>query len=98
MKAHRAMFTLAAMCRVLGLSTSGYNDWLKRPLSVRAQRDNALKDKIMEIWNESGGIYGYPRIHAALRAAGEPEARGTPDAGAGHRGRDAQAFQDRHNA
>ena len=71
MKAHRAMFTLAAMCRVLGLSTSGYNDWLKRPLSVRAQRDNAHKDKIMEIWNESGGIYGYPRIHATLQAAGE---------------------------
>ncbi len=71
MKTHRAIFTLAAMCRVLGLSTSGYNDWLKRSLSVRARRDNALKDKIMEIWNESGGIYGYPRIHAALQAAGE---------------------------
>ena len=71
MKAHRAMFTLAAMCRVLGLSTSGYNDWLKRPLSVRARRDNALKGTIMVIWNESGGIYGCPRIHAALQAAGE---------------------------
>ena len=30
MKAYRAMFPLAAMCRVLGLSPSGYYDWLRR--------------------------------------------------------------------
>ena len=30
MRANRARSPLAAMCRVLGLSTSGYQGWLRR--------------------------------------------------------------------
>ena len=75
MKAHRAIFPLAAMCRVLGLSTSGYHDWLRRPPSVRARRDAELKGGILTKWIESGGIYGCPRIHAALLAGGERVSR-----------------------
>ena len=71
MRANLAAFTLAAMCRVLGLSTSGYNDWLRRPPSERALRDAELKGEILAKWIESGGIYGSPRIHAALLAGGE---------------------------
>lgn len=66
MKAHQAIFALAAMCRVLGLSTSGYNDWLRRTPSVRARSGHALKRKIMQIWNKSDEIYGCPRTHAAM--------------------------------
>ena len=33
MRAHRAEFPIAAMCRVLRLSRSGYYAWLKRPSS-----------------------------------------------------------------
>ena len=61
MKANRAFFPLAAMCRVLGLSTSGYSDWLRRG--------------IRRIWRESGKIYGGPRIHAALLDEGERVSR-----------------------
>ena len=71
MKANLAAFTLAAMCRVLGLSTSGYNDWLQRRPSARARHDAELKDRIMVIWSDNGGIYGCPRIHAVLLAEGE---------------------------
>ena len=71
MKAHRAEFPLAAMCRVLGLSPSGYYAWLRRPASARARRDDELQDKIQAIWTGSGETYGRPRIHAALRAEGE---------------------------
>ena len=71
MKAHRAEFPLAAMCRVLGLSPSGYHDWLKRPPSRRARRDEDLEERIGAIWTESGETYGRPRIHAALKAEGE---------------------------
>ena len=70
MKAHRAVFPLAAMCRVLGLSPSGYYDWLRRPPSARERRDVALKGRIKGIWSESDKTYGCPRIHAALRAEG----------------------------
>ena len=59
------------MCRVLGLSSSGYHDWLHRRPSARARRDVELKGGILAKWIESGGIYGCPRIHAALLAGGE---------------------------
>ena len=75
MKAHRATFPLAVMCRGLGLSPSGYNDWQRRPPSARARRDAELKGAILAIWIESGGVYGAPRIHAALRAGGERAGR-----------------------
>jgi len=71
MRANLAIFTLAAMCRVLGLSTSGYGDWLRRPPSARALRDAELKVRIEEIWRDSDETYGSPRIHAALQAEGE---------------------------
>ena len=71
MKANRAGFPLAAMCRVLGLSTSGYYGWLKRGVSARARRDAHLKDRIIVIWRESRETYGLPRIHAALLAERE---------------------------
>ena len=45
MKENRATFPLAAMCRVLGLSPSGYYDWLTRPPSDRARRDIELQGK-----------------------------------------------------
>ena len=75
MKAHRAIFPITAMCRVLRLSRSGYYDWLKRPPSARAQRDLELQAQMLPIWTGSGKTYGAPRIHAALRAAGERVSR-----------------------
>ena len=75
MKAYRAVFPLAAMCRVLGLSPSGYYGWLNRPPSARARRDTELKVRIMAIWCDSDETYGCPRIHAALLAGGERVSR-----------------------
>ena len=75
MKAYRAVFPLAAMSRVLGLSPSGYYGWLKRPPSDRARRDIKLQGKILLIWGGSGETYGCPRIHAELQAAGEQVSR-----------------------
>ncbi|MYA64706.1 MAG: hypothetical protein F4139_09900 [Gemmatimonadetes bacterium] len=40
MKAHRDEFPVLAMCRALGLSPSGYYDWLKRAPSEDSQRDD----------------------------------------------------------
>jgi len=59
------------MCRLLGVSTSGYYAWLKRPESQRAQRDAELSGKIEAIHARSRGTYGVPRVHAELRAQGE---------------------------
>jgi putative transposase len=63
-KAHHAITTL---CRVLGVSTSGYYGWRHRGPSARAQRDVELSGQIRRIHQESRGTYGAPRIHAELR-------------------------------
>ena len=54
------------MCRVLGVSTSGYHAWRTRPESSHARRDRALQERIKEIHRNSRGTYGRPRIHAEL--------------------------------
>jgi putative transposase len=58
------------MCRVLGVSTSGYYAWQRRAPSARAQQDAALTMKIYTIHIESRGTYGAPRVHAELAAQG----------------------------
>lgn len=70
MRTYQATYRVATMCRVLGVSPSGYYAWLKRPLSTRAREDEALKWRVQEIHAWSQGIYGAPRIHAELRARG----------------------------
>src|SRR4051812_18579417 len=58
------------MCRVLSVSRSGYYDWKDRPSSKRSQQDAALTERIHEIHHRSRATYGYPRVHAELRAIG----------------------------
>ncbi|MER7750391.1 IS3 family transposase, partial [Streptomyces bacillaris] len=57
---------VAVACRVLGVSRSGYTDWLGRPASLREQRNTELVKIIKEIHAESRGSYGSPRVHAEL--------------------------------
>ena len=54
------------MCRVLGVSKSGYYAWRERPPSQRAQQDAAILEKIACIHERSRGTYGAPRIHFEL--------------------------------
>ena len=63
------------MCRVLGVSASGYYAWLKRGPSRRAQENEALSKRIAEIHQASHGTYGARRVHAELVASGEQLSR-----------------------
>jgi putative transposase len=58
------------MCRMLGLSTSGYYAWHGRAPSRRAQRDAELTKRIRDIHETSRGTYGVPRMHAELATEG----------------------------
>ena len=69
MKANQA-FETARMCRLLGVSTSGYYAWRNRKLSDRAIADAALTETITKIHTWSRGTYGAPRIHAELADLG----------------------------
>jgi putative transposase len=58
------------MCRLLGVSPSGYYAWTQRQPSRRAQTDAALVAEIRAAHEASRGIYGAPRIHVDLAAKG----------------------------
>lgn len=66
MSAHRAKYPVATMCRVLGVSTSGYYSWVRRGLSPRMVSDRVLASKIRAIHEQSRGTYGAPRVHVEL--------------------------------
>lgn len=70
MTAHQAVHRVATMCRVLGVSPSGYYAWRKRPLSTRARADVELTAEIERLHRMSRGTYGAPRLHAELAARG----------------------------
>jgi transposase InsO family protein len=59
------------MCTWLGVSSSGYYEWRKRPQSATAARREKLKELIVEIFDTSDETYGYRRIHAALLRSGQ---------------------------
>lgn len=61
---------MTVLCRVLGVSTSGYYASRGREPSKREREDVRLTKLIVEIHRESRGTYGAPRIHAALQHRG----------------------------
>jgi transposase InsO family protein len=63
------------MSAVFDVSRSGYYDWLDRPESARSQENARLSDRIKEIYAESRGSYGSPRIAASLAQEGHQASR-----------------------
>ncbi len=70
MSTNQASFPVAAMARVLGVSTAGYYAWRGRPPSAHAQADSELLTRVRTIHTSSRHLYGAPRVHAQLRADG----------------------------
>ena len=66
MRANQALYPVATMCRVLGVSPSGYYAWRARGPSRRAQVNARLVERIRAIHKDSRENYGSPNIHAEL--------------------------------
>ena len=66
----QADFPVYAMCRVLGVSSSGFFAWRDRAPSARAQANRALTERIREFHIASDKTYGMPRIRIDLQDAG----------------------------
>lgn len=66
----QATFPISLLCRVLGVSRSGFHAWLRRPPSERALADVWLCEQIRAIHSESRHTYGARRVHRALRHRG----------------------------
>jgi transposase InsO family protein len=58
------------LCGGLGVSVSGYYAWRRRVPSRHQQTDEALLKAIWAVYQAGRGVYGSPRIHAALRQQG----------------------------
>lgn len=69
-EAEKANHSIPRLCRMLGVSRSGYYAWRRRPPSERARFDAVLSEKIETIHRNSRATYGAPRVHAELRAIG----------------------------
>jgi putative transposase len=68
--AEKAKLSVVRLCRVLGVSTSGFYDWQHLQPSARARTDAVLVDRIRDVHTASFCTYGAPRVHAELRATG----------------------------
>ena len=69
-EAKEVAFPIHAMCRVLGVSSSGFYAWRKRPASPRATADAQLAVDIVAAYKRGRRAYGSPRVHRELRARG----------------------------
>lgn len=70
-QAEQGRYPVSLMCRVLGVSRSGYYAWKTRPLSTKAQKDAHLLQRIRASFANSRHTYGSPRIHSDLIEEGE---------------------------
>ena len=70
MQAHQEEFRIRSMCRVLGVSRSGYYDWLDRPVSPQAEANQRLLAEIRRVHGEARGVYGALKTWKALTRQG----------------------------
>jgi putative transposase len=71
MQAHQADFAVSTMCRVLGVSSSGFYEWCQRAPSARALGNAVVTEQIRMIHQRSDCTYGMPRIRAELLDQGQ---------------------------
>jgi hypothetical protein len=58
------------MCRLYGVTRSGYYAWCTRGQSLRAREDGELVERIRGVHRRSRHTYGSPRVYQALRQQG----------------------------
>jgi putative transposase len=68
--AEKTNYPISLMCRVLGVSRSGFHAWAQRPPSQRALADAALTERIRGMYARSRDSYGARRIYLDLRDQG----------------------------
>lgn len=61
---------LSTLCRVLGVSRSGYHAWQRREPSARKQADQALSAKVAEHFHQGRGVCGTRRLKESLAEEG----------------------------
>ena len=68
--AREVAFPVSTMCRVLGVTKSGFYAWKRRPKPERERRDAQLAATVAAVHQRSRRTYGSPRVHRELKARG----------------------------
>ncbi len=68
---HRRVYSVRTMCRCLQVHPSGFYAWQKKPHSARFLEDQRQTALVRQIWEDSGQVYGYRKIHDDLLDMGE---------------------------
>ena len=63
-------FPVQRLCKVLGVSQSGFFAWKNRPASRRQREDMVLLAHVRSAFALSNGTYGSPRMTHELRDQG----------------------------
>lgn len=66
MKKHKGEFSIALMCKVLAVSSSGYYDWVNHTPGKRELENAVLDDQIKVVYMKNKQRYGSPRITKTL--------------------------------
>jgi len=72
-KEHRDSFPIAAMCRVLHVSKSGFYSSLDRKPSLRAVRHEQIQQTVVRLHAASNGIYGSVKIARQMQGDSQLE-------------------------
>jgi transposase InsO family protein len=71
---HLEEFPVSRMCQALKVAQSGYYKWARQRRgsthSPRGEADKVLTERIEKVFVDARKLYGSPRVHAALKAAG----------------------------
>jgi len=68
--AREVAFPVSAMCRMLGVTKSGFYAWKTRPKPERERLDAQLAATVAAVHQRSRRTYGSPRVHRELKARG----------------------------
>ena len=75
--AEQGNHAVATLCRVVGVSVSGFYAWLRAIpiLQSKAEAEAELRGPISRIFASRRRVYGSPRVHAELRREGRRHSR-----------------------
>jgi putative transposase len=64
----KAFYPMRILCRMLGVSRSGYYAWRDRKPSARQLEDARLGPQVLQAFKTGRGTYGSPRVRDELVA------------------------------
>ncbi len=73
--AHRDEYGLEPICNALQVAVTAVRSCLARPISARELADEALKPKVLQLWEDNYRVYG------ARRSGRRPSAAATTSVG-----------------